>query len=349
MEMRRYLFLALTLAVSTLAVMPAKAQSVSKARLDAIYAMSPEDMAMTGAWTRSNYERLLSHLYAIKDNKIRELVLDMVLKPETKIFKAKAAKNAFRVAPAAGGPGHHHYPGGLAVHAVENIEIALGWVEMLKKVHNIEQVDRDTIVASMALHDWAKAWYEWNPETGKIGKPDWMPASWGGQDGIAKWKWMGEHGVVVYAEMMRRGAPEDLIIGTAASHFDPYWDLDKEGEGLNPALAEAAKLAGLPVIVVSPEKRMAEWWIGVYADGSWSFSHYIAGKFGHKVVRAVAQDLGLGSDSSEANKLAMFVLTRVSDFQVYKSYQDAGYDMDVAKALVLSVLEDSSAYEVPKN
>ncbi len=329
------------------------AQTVSAERIKEIVSMSPEDMALTGAWTRANYDRLLTHLNGIEDPGIRELVLDMVLKPESKIFESKADENAFRVAPAAGGPGHHFYPGGLAVHAEENIEIAMGWIEMFKTVHGIDKVDKDVVVASLALHDWAKAWYNWNEETGGINKPEWYPASWGGDKGLAKWKWMGEHGALVYAEMMKRGAPEKLIVGTASAHFDPYWDLNKENEekteeGLNPALAEAAKLAGMPPIVVNPEKRMAEWWMAVYADGSWSFSHYVAGKFAHQAIREVAESLGVDPKSPDANKLASFVLTRMSDFKIYKAYQDAGFDMQAAKDLVISVLNDSSPYEVPK-
>ena len=45
--------------------------------------------------------------------------------------------------------------------------------------------------------------------------------------------------VFVGRTLMVRGAPDAVVVATAASHFDPHWDLDKEGEGLNPALAEA--------------------------------------------------------------------------------------------------------------
>jgi hypothetical protein len=42
------------------------------------------------------------------------------------------------------------------------------------------------------------------------------------------------------------------------------------------------------------------------------------------------------------------VLSRVSDYRIYEVYQDDGFSMDAAKALVLSVLRDSKAYEVTK-
>ena len=148
---------------------------------------------------------------------------------------------------------------------------------------------------------------------------------------------------------MKRGASTDLVIATASAHFDPFWDIDKanSAEGLNAALAEAAKLAGLPAPKVDPAKRMAEWWLSVFSDGSWSYSHYIAGQSAHNWIREVAKDLGIDPKSAQANKLAWFVLTRVSDFKLYSLYQSSGYSANAVKKVILSVLKDSSAYEVP--
>ena len=337
----------LLLAVGLVLSAPAFAQAVPEARLKAIYAMSPEEMASTGAWTRSAYDRMLGYINAIKDRSTRELVLEMVLRPESKVFKARATQS-FLASPAAGGRGHHYYPGGLPVHVLEWIDVAMAWADTYEKVYKVRKVDRDMIVAALVLHDWAKVWYEWDPKTGKVMKPAWYPQSWGGDKGIAKWKWMGEHGAVAYAELYARGVPEKLIVATAAAHFDPHWDLEKDGEGLNPALAEAAKIAGKPPIVVQRGKQMLEWFFSTYTDGAWSFSHYIAGFTGVDAVAAVAKDLGVAPDSLEAAKLGWFVLSRVSDYRLYEVYQDAGFSMDAAKALVLSVLKDSSAYEVRK-
>ncbi len=342
-------FLAIaTVAALALANGAATAADVSEKRLKEIVAMSPEQMAATSAWTRSSYDRLLGYIHSIKDAKIRTLVLDMVTNPRSTVFNQAADKNAFRFSPAAGGPGHHFYPGGIAVHALENIEIAFGWADALARVHGVDNINRDIVIAALVLHDWAKVWYLWDPATGQVKRPDWFPAYWGGDQGVAKWKWMGGHGAIVYAELMKRGAPTDLVIATAASHFDPFWDVDKaeNKEGLNAALAEAAKLAGVPAPKVDPAKRMTEWWLSVYSDGSWSYSHYIAGQFAHTWVREVAKDLGLDPKSADANKLANFVLSRLSDFKLYSMYQQAGYDPAAPKKAILSVLKDSSAYEV---
>ncbi len=344
--MRKIAVFITTMTLLATFVTSVQASAVEESRLQQIYAMSPGDMARTGAWVSAAYHRLLGRIDGIQNKVYRDIVRDMVLNPESSVFKAKAEKDAYRISPPTGGPGHHHYPGGLAVHAMENIDIAMGWLSTFDKTHQVSTMDSDLVVAALVLHDWAKVWYSWDEDTGKITKPDWYPKSWGGEDGKAKWKWMGEHGAVVYAELMARGAPEELIVATAAAHFDPQWDLDKDGEGLNPALAEAAKLAGKPAIVVSPDKRMAEWWAVVYSDGAWSFSHYVAGKTAYKFFNAVAQDLGVEPDSAEARKLAWFVLSRVSDFKLYKIYQDAGFSVDAVKEFIISVLEDSSAYEL---
>jgi hypothetical protein len=327
----------------------AAAQSdVPSKRLEDIYAMSPERMAGTSKWIRAKYDQLLVHIRSIKDPKIRALVLDMVTNPRSTVFNATAEKDAFLIAPAAGGPGHHFYPGGLAVHALENIEVSLGWVDAIAKVHGVDNSNRDIIIAALALHDWAKVWYLWDAATATVKRPDWFPAYWGGEQGIAKWRWMGGHGAIVYAELMKRGAPTELVIATAAAHFDPFWEVDKADgkEGLNAALAEAAKLAGVPAPKVDPAKRMAEWWMIVYADGSWSYSHYIAGQFAHNWARDVAKDLGVDPKSPQANKLANFALTRLSDFKLYSMYQAAGYDASVPKKAILAALKDSGALEV---
>ncbi len=330
---------------------PVLSQDVSQERINQILAMSPTEMARTGAWTTAAYNRLIGYMNAIKDPELRGFVLDMYDNPTSTVFNATAAPDALRTAPATGGPGHHHYPGGLAVHLVEVIEIAMGWSDTFEEIHGIQTTDRDLIIAELALHDWSKVWYNWDETTGKVAKPEWFPASWGGKNGIAKWGWMGEHGAVVYSELLKRGAPERLLFGAASAHFDPQWDVDitnaeGKGEGFNPAMKEAAEYAGTDAPVLNPDQRRVEWFLASYSDGDWSFSHYVAGKSAHKWIRMVAEELGLDPESPEAAKLAWFVLTRVSDFKLYKIYQDSGFDIAAPKQVIRAVLADSSDYEV---
>jgi len=327
------------------------AAEVPQSRIDQILAMTPTQMAKTGAWTSAAYDRLMGYINSIEDQELRSFVLDMYTNPESKVFNGKASPDALRTAPATGGPGHHHYPGGLAVHLLENIEIALGWMGTFENVHGIRTTDRDLIIAELALHDWSKVWYNWDESIGKVKKPDWFPKSWGGKDGIAKWGWMGEHGAVVYSEMLKRKAPQKLLFGSASAHFDPQWDVDitdKDGkkQGFNAALAEAAKYAGTDAPTLNLDQRRVEWFLANYSDGSWSFSHYVAGKSAHKWIRMVAKDIGIDPKSPKAAKLAWFVLSRVSDFKLYRMYQDSGFSVDAVKGNILAVLKDSSAYEV---
>ena len=327
------------------------AAEISKSRLEQILAMTPTRMARTGAWTTAAYDRLMGYIYSIKDPELRGFVLAMYTNPRSTVFNASAAPDALRTAPATGGPGHHHYPGGLAVHLVEVIEIALGWMDTFENVHGIRTTDRGLIIAELALHDWSKVWYNWDESTGKVKKPDWYPKSWGGKDGIAKWGWMGEHGAVVYSEMLKRKAPLKLLFGAASAHFDPQWDVDitdKDGkkQGLNAALAEAAKYAGTQAPKINMDQRRVEWFLSTYSDGSWSFSHYVAGKSAHKWIRMVAADIGIDPKSPRAAKLAWFVLSRISDFKLYRIYQDSNFSVDAVKATILAVIKDSSAYEV---
>jgi hypothetical protein len=329
----------------------AQAAEIPKSRIEQILAMSPTEMAKSGAWTTAAYDRLMGYINSIEDKELRTLVLDMYTTPQSTVFNAKAKADALRTAPATGGPGHHHYPRGLAVHLVEVIEIALVWKNTFEQVHGIGNTDRDLIIAQLSLHDWSKVWYNWDESTGAVKRPEWFPGSWGGKDGIARWGWMGEHGAVVYAELMKRKAPEKVLFGAASAHFDPHWDVeikDKEGkdEGFNPAMVEAAKYAGIDAPKLNLEKRRAEWFLSTYSDGSWSFSHYVAGQSAHNWIRMVVKDLGIDPKSPQAAKLAWFVLTRISDFKLYKVYQDADFSVDTVKGKILGVLADSSAYEV---
>ena len=111
-------------------------------------------------------------------------------------------------------------------------------------------------------------------------------------------------------------------------------------------MAEAAKYAGTDAPKLNLDQRRVEWFLSNYSDGSWSFSHYVAGKSAHKWIRMVAKDIGIDPESPQAAKLAWFVLTRISDFKLYREYQDAGFSVDAVKGIINSVLADSSTYEV---
>jgi hypothetical protein len=150
---------------------------------------------------------------------------------------------------------------------MEWVEVANGWVDAYDRVYRVK-LDRDLVVAGLILHDWGKVWFLFDDATGTVKEPDWYPKAWGTK---ANWKWMGGHGAVLYAELIARGVPNELLFATAAAHFDAYWALDKDGEGLNPALREAAEIAKKPAPVVKPEERMAEWRLSLPIKGDLQF------------------------------------------------------------------------------
>src|SRR6266480_2970628 len=224
-------------------------------RLQAIFDMSAEDMAATSAFTKRAYEAQLAHIYRIQNKQIRDIVLEFVLNPKATAFE-QAATQSWLASPGSGWRSHHAYPGGLSVHNLEWVEVALGWSDTWEKVYGVK-LDRDLIVAGLILHDWGKLWFLFDDGSGKIREPDWYPKAWGTK---ANWKWMGGHGAVLYAELIARGIPTDLLFSAASAHFDPYWALEKDGEGMNPALREAAEIAKKPAPVVKPEERMGKGW-----------------------------------------------------------------------------------------
>jgi hypothetical protein len=97
-------------------------------------------------------------------------------------------------------------------------------------------------------------------------------------------------------------------------------------------MTEAAGYAGTDAPKLDLDKRRAEWFLSTYSDGSWSFSHYVAGQSAHKWIRLVAKDIGVDPESPQAAKLAWFVLTRISDFKLYKIYQDADFSEDAGSS-----------------
>jgi hypothetical protein len=337
------LLLSATLSLAFLAsTAQAEAQAPPQPRLQAIFEMSAEDMAATSAFTRRAYEAQIASIYRIQSKQIRDIVLDFVRNPRATAFQ-QPSKQSWLASPGSGWKSHHSYPGGLAVHTMEWVEVASAWVDAYDRVYGVK-LDRDLVIAGLILHDWGKVWFLFDDASGVTREPDWYPKAWGTK---ANWKWMGGHGAVLYAELIARGVPNDLLFSAAAAHFDAYWALDKDGEGLNPALREAAEIVKKQAPVVKPEERMAEWWIITATDEAWSFSTMVAAKFAFEILGELAKDLGLKADSREANKLAWFVLSRVGDFKVYEIYQKAGYRRDAALRFVRSVLDDPSPYEVP--
>ncbi len=86
------------------------------------------------------YQRLLGTISELKDEKLKEAILD----------KFEENKELLKVAPAAKN-NHHNYVGGLLKHTTECVEIAKG---IFKSVPT--PIDEDLIIAACIMHDFGK-------------------------------------------------------------------------------------------------------------------------------------------------------------------------------------------------
>src|SRR5258706_12676943 len=77
------------------------------------------------------------------------------------------ATQSWLASPGSGWKSHHAYPGGLSVHNLEWVEVALGWSDTWEKVYGVK-LDRDLVVAGLILHDWGKLWFLFDDASGKI-------------------------------------------------------------------------------------------------------------------------------------------------------------------------------------
>jgi hypothetical protein len=191
-------------------------QNQLQERLQAIFQMSAEEMAATSAFTRRGYEAQLAYAYRIQNKQIRDIVLDFMLKPAATAF-GQPATQSWLASPGSGWKSHHAYPGGLSIHNLEWVEVASAWVDTYEKVYGVK-LDRDLVIAGLILHDWGKLWFLFDDGSGKIQEPEWYPKAWGTK---AKWKWMGGHGAVLYAELIHRRGSKGIIVRRRISPLRP--------------------------------------------------------------------------------------------------------------------------------
>jgi hypothetical protein len=174
---KRAFFLFITIGYSLWAMNSPAAGQALQQRLQAIYAMSAEEMASTSVFTRRAYEAQLQHIDRIQNPQIREIVRDLVLKPRATAFN-RTATQSWPASPGSGWKSHHSYPGGLSVHTMEWVAVASGWVDAYEKIYGVK-LDRDLVFAGLILHDWGKLWFLFDDAGGKILEPDWYPMAWG--------------------------------------------------------------------------------------------------------------------------------------------------------------------------
>lgn len=113
------------------------------------------------------FNKLLAYVDGFSNEKLKDFVKEILLNNKEQIKVAPAAKQM-----------HHNYIGGLLVHTVECVEIALGVLPKFKK-----QLNKDEVLAAAILHDIGKIFeYTINLDSGMIDyneqfRKDWISHS----------------------------------------------------------------------------------------------------------------------------------------------------------------------------
>ena len=89
------------IALSVVLLSAAQAQTAQQ-RLQAIFAMSAEEMAATSTFTRRAYEAQIAQIYRIQNKRIRDIVLELVRNPAATAFGQKSSQSWLACQGAAG-------------------------------------------------------------------------------------------------------------------------------------------------------------------------------------------------------------------------------------------------------
>jgi len=145
-------------------------------------------------------KRLLKLAEGIQDRKLRQMTVDILIKPSLTSKALDYPKASPEKMPASLGF-HHAYEGGHVDHTYAVTLMAMRIADTLKEVYN-RDVDYDTLIAGALLHDIGKLWT---------------------MHKLKSWEATGlsiDHTMLGTAELYARGFPEG-VVHVVASHFGP--------------------------------------------------------------------------------------------------------------------------------
>jgi len=118
---------------------------------------------------------------------------------------------------------HHSYPGGLAVHEAFNLQSALNFAALYRKMYGKDvSIDEDFVIAAPAWHDWAKTMVmQWNANGGEFDEFSFGGTGRTDNYGAPGDSRTGAHHILSLAETMARGLPPGLVITQASAHAAP--------------------------------------------------------------------------------------------------------------------------------
>jgi hypothetical protein len=206
--------------------------------LDEVVAMSPMEIAESSHLVISAYKELVQGALSIRNDAYRKPMLDVLRNPQVTFperyadgeaeqvkaelleagflereedFAALITDDYMSPQPFISAPQSHEdwyncHPGGLSITCAVNARLSEYHTALYQHQYGIP-VDRDLALATLAIHEFPKAWiYAWQSD-GSYRKE---PRLHGGN--------LHTHTAHVVAEMLHREAPRELVVAVAACH-----------------------------------------------------------------------------------------------------------------------------------
>lgn len=148
--------------------------------------------------------RLIEAINKIRDESLKEAVLDLVKEPSLNLSGVLYEGLRVEDSPASLSR-HHSYPGGLLEHILSTLRIALTLCDCVEEIYH-GKVNRDLVIAGVILHDILKplmyvarddGGYEPSPLSERV-----------------------DHLTLVTSELLRRGLPLEIVHVVCAHHGD---------------------------------------------------------------------------------------------------------------------------------
>ena len=330
--------------------------------LDDIVSMTPLEIAESSHLVISAYKELVQGALSIRNDAYRKPMLDVLRNPQVtfperyadgesaevvrELMEAGYLERAedfdtvvtddflspqpFITAPQSHEDWYNCHPGGLAITCAVNARLGEYHTQLYQHMYGIP-VDRDLALATLAIHEYPKAWiYKWNDQGGYRKEP----RLHGGN--------LHTHTAHVVAEMIHRDAPRELVIAVAACHgfgsAEFYEDESARETRVSwpgydlvaTFLHSGAILARVdPVEKGYVERRKdgtltlapqpIEIWNGNLSDMNWVYTIGAAHTHTFPVLEEIAQTVyGAAPGSKEFKQLKNYVYAQVGQIALYE-------------------------------
>ena len=206
----------------------------------------------------------------------------------------------FETAPGAFAGSHNNFPGGVILHTLTNIELAVSSMEVFEKIYPETVINRENVITALFLHDMMKSWImTWKEDLSSYPDID-----------VEGHKF---HHILIIALAIKEGLDSDLVKTLAAVHYHPL----KEKNKITGSVKLAVKLLGISELKCD-EELSAEQWIGYSAEHqSRELFLYCSKIINQEIRRAAVKIYGEGISIKGVNAVKNVVLALKSDLELY--------------------------------